>query len=92
MRLGDGSVGYGLAFPMLKGRDVVGVGVLAVDLAETLDGLASKINSEVILAVAEQTDRIYGKCTRTAAFGVGAGNKCASRRRLKLVVPSWRLP
>jgi methyl-accepting chemotaxis protein len=54
MRLGDGSVGYGLAFPMLKGRDVAGIGVLAVDLAETLDGLASKINSEVILTVADK--------------------------------------
>src|SRR5690606_36227575 len=49
LRLGDGSVGYGFGFPLLQGRDVVGVGILAIDLAETLAALGASIDSEVIL-------------------------------------------
>ena len=51
LRLGDGSVGYGFGFPLLQGRDVVGVGILAIDLAETLAALGASIDSEVILTV-----------------------------------------
>jgi methyl-accepting chemotaxis protein len=51
LRLGDGSVGYGFGFPLLQGRDVVGVGILAIDLAETLASLGASIDSEVILTI-----------------------------------------
>jgi hypothetical protein len=91
MRLGDGNVGYGLAFPMLKGRDVVGIGVLAVDLAKTLDGLATKSTPRSFwpsIANRPHLRKMHPHCR----FRSWSWKQVRKSSGLKLVVPSWRLP